>query len=62
MYQVLHEYQILATSENEYFVVVAIFGEEFVLSLAGPDISGYSTWLAQNGDASPLYLRPTPQG
>lgn len=58
VYQVLHEYQILVTPENEYFIVVAIFGEEFALNLAGPDISGYSKWLAQNGDRSPLYPEP----
>jgi hypothetical protein len=61
-YQVLHEYQILATPENEYFVVVAIFGEEFALNLAGPDISGYARWLAKNGDVSPLYTEFSRQG
>lgn len=54
-YQVLHEYQILSTPENEYFIVVAIFGEEFALNLGGPEILGYSTWLTRNGNLSPLY-------
>ncbi|MGN8083298.1 HNH endonuclease [Variovorax sp. 22077] len=55
VWQVLHEYQILLTPEKEYFIVVAIFGEEFALNLGGPDISSYSKWLAQNSDRSPLY-------
>jgi len=54
-YQVLHEYKILTTSENEYYIVVAIFGEEFALNLGGPEIDGYLKWLEQNDNTSPLY-------
>ena len=55
VYEVLHEYQILGTADGEYYVVVAIFGEEFVLNLGGPELSGYNKWVERNGGASPLY-------
>jgi len=54
-YEVLHEYQILVTAAAEYFIVVAIFGEEFVLNLGGPEIEGYERWLTEHANASPLY-------
>ena len=44
-----------ATSDNEYFVVLALFGEEFALNLAVPDVSGYSKWLERSGGVSPLF-------
>lgn len=62
VYQVLHEFQILVTPESEYFIVVAIFGEEFALNLGGPDISAYAKWRTQNGDQSPLYCDPDQRG
>ena len=57
-FQILHEYRILTTPENECFIVVAIYGEEFALNLGGPDVSGYAKWLTQNGCRSPLYPSP----
>lgn len=56
-YEVLHEYKILVTPEAEYFIVGAIFGEEFALNLGGPEIEGYERWLTEHAYASPLYAR-----
>jgi hypothetical protein len=55
-YQVVHEFDLLITDANEWYAVICIFGEEFVINLGGPDIEGYQTWLAQHDGASPLYL------
>ncbi|MDH4100874.1 MAG: HNH endonuclease, partial [Nitrospirota bacterium] len=54
-YEVLHEFDILVTPTNEYYIVVAIFGEEFALNLGGPEIDGYEHWLRANDNKSPLY-------
>ncbi len=54
-YQVPHEFDILITPESEYYIVVAIFGEEYALNLGGPEIEGYELWLKTNNNVSPLY-------
>ena len=54
-YQLLHEFDILVTDEGEFYVVVAIFGDEYVLNLGGPELEGYQRWLKKNGSRSPLY-------
>ena len=56
-YEVLHEYDILITSQDEYYIVVAIFGEEYALNLGGPYIGGYENWLRANKNKSPLGAR-----
>jgi hypothetical protein len=55
-YQVLHEFTLLYTDKSELYAVVCLFGEEFALNYAGPEIDGYASWLKQNNDRSPLYL------
>lgn len=54
-YEVLHEYDILITERSEYYIVVAIFGDEYALNLGGPAIDGYLEWLGRNNNQSPLY-------
>lgn len=54
-YEVLHEFDILVTPTNEFYIVVAIFGEEYALNLGGPEIDGYEQWLKANNNKSPLY-------
>lgn len=54
-YEVLHEFDILVTPTNEYYIVVCIFGEEYALNLGGPEIEGYEQWLRMNNNISPLY-------
>jgi hypothetical protein len=54
-YEVLHEFDILVTDQNEFYIVVAIFGDEYALNLGGPEIVGYHRWLAMNNYGSPLY-------
>ena len=54
-YQVVHEFDFLYTSEQEFYFVLAIFGMEFTINMGGPDIEGYTKWLAQNNYVSPLY-------
>ncbi len=53
--QIVHEFDFLVTDQSERFFVIAIFGVEFAINLAGPDISGYRRWLEQTGGLSPLY-------
>ncbi len=54
-FEVLHEFDILITDQNEFFIIVAIFGDEYVLNLGGPEIEGYQQWLKTNDNRSPLY-------
>jgi hypothetical protein len=58
--QTVHEYDILRTTSNEWYFVVAIFGLELAINLGGPDIEGYHLWLQANCGASPLYQNGTP--
>lgn len=55
-YQVLHEYTFLYTPKAELYFILAVFGYEFALNMAGPEIDGYIRWLAENDYVSPLYL------
>jgi hypothetical protein len=55
-FQVLHEFTLLYTEQRELYAVICVFGEEFAMNCAGPEISGYETWLEQHGGRSPLYL------
>ena len=54
-FQVVHEFDVLATDWGEWFLVVAIFGMEFAINYGGPVIEGYWRWLEENKNASPLY-------
>lgn len=54
-FEVLHEFDILVTSDSEYFVVFAIFGVEYAMNLGGPEIDGYEKWLVEHDNKSPLY-------
>jgi hypothetical protein len=53
-HQVLHEWDILCT-QGEYYVVLAIFGVEYVINLGGPELDGFNVWLKKHNDHSPLY-------
>jgi len=61
--QMVHESDFLMierkrTSElvwaDTYFVV-ALWGMEFAINMAGPEIDGYKNWLKEHNDISPLY-------
>lgn len=54
-YEVLHEFDILCTPASEYYVVIAIFGWEYVINLGGTELDGYQEWLKENNGRSPLY-------
>ena len=54
-YEVLHEFDLLMTTESEIYIVIAIFGDEYALNLGGPNIEGYQRWLLMNSCRSPLY-------
>ena len=54
-YEVLHEFDILKTMQNEFYIVVVIFGYEYALNLGGREIDGYKRWLHTNKGKSPLY-------
>jgi hypothetical protein len=57
-YEVLHEWDFLNTDTGEMYLVLAIFGMEYVINLGGPDVDGYSAWLQTHDDQSPLYVSP----
>ena len=54
-HQIVHEFDFLITEKSEWFFVLAIFGYEFAINIAGPAIDGYADWLAAHQHASPLY-------
>ena len=54
-YQMVHEFDFLFTKENECYFVLAIFGVEYVINMAGPSIEAYMQWLKENNEKSPLY-------
>lgn len=55
-FQVIYEYDILATENQEYFFVLAIFGLEFSINYGEPSVDGYIEWLEKNNNCSPLYI------
>ena len=54
-FQVVHEFDIMHTEGGEYYFVIALFGNEFVINYGGPELEGYRRWLSESNNASPLY-------
>ena len=54
-YHLFHEFDILLTKRFEYYLVLSLFGVEFVTNLGGRVLDGYQEWLEENQYASPLY-------
>ena len=65
--QMIHEsdFLLIPVEENfeltaeyimtEIYFVIALWGIEFAINMAGPEIIGYENWLKAHGDKSPLY-------
>lgn len=65
--QMVHEsdFLVIPTEESheidnehimaEIYFVVALWGIEFAINMAGPEIIGYKNWLSEHNDESPLY-------
>lgn len=53
--QLVHEFDILKTDWDEWFFVLVLFGLELVINYGGPEIDGYSRWLREHDQISPLY-------
>ena len=56
VYEMLHEYKLLYTELQELYLVTVIFGIEYAINIAGPEIDGYIEWLKQHDSKSPLYM------
>ncbi|GAA3934439.1 HNH endonuclease [Chitinophaga oryziterrae] len=54
-YEVLHEYTFHYSDANELFFVIAIFGIEYAINLAGPEIDTYQALIRNNNGKSFLY-------
>ena len=54
-FELLHEFDILLTRSSVAYLVVSIFGVEFVINLGGRENDGFRRWLEENSWASPLY-------
>ena len=54
-YQVMNEFDFLLTEESEGYFVLALFGMEYAINIAGPTIEGYERWLRDHNGTSPLY-------
>ncbi len=55
-HEMLNEFTLLVTPDNEYYVVVAIFGVEYTINLGGSTLEGFLDWLKKNNYRSPLYV------
>lgn len=53
-YEILHEFKFLYTRARELYFVMAIWGIEYTINMATPEIDGYVEWLNQNQNRSPL--------
>lgn len=53
--QIVHEYDFLQTDLGEMYFVLALYGIEFSINMAGPEIEGYENWLKEKNNVSPLY-------
>ncbi|MDF2380523.1 hypothetical protein JMG10_03515 [Nostoc ellipsosporum NOK] len=53
-YQLLHEYNIVSFKRNEYYLVLAIFGIEFIINLGARNIKSFFQWKILNPGKSPL--------
>lgn len=54
-FEVLHEWTILVTEQEEYYGVIAILGLEYTINLGGPELEGYEEWLQKHNSKSHLY-------
>lgn len=54
-YEVLHEYTFHYSEEKELFFIIAIFGIEYAINLAGPEIDTYNAIIQKNNGRSFLY-------
>ena len=50
-------YDLFLTSRPETYFVFCLYGLEFVLNTGGPSITGYTEWLAENNQISPVVER-----
>lgn len=58
MEQILLEWDLLLTEPGEcteVYFVLAVFGTEYAINVAGSSMYGYSKWLESNSNKSPLY-------
>jgi hypothetical protein len=55
-FEVLHEFDLLYTKSCELYLVIAIFGVEYVLNMAARETDGYIAWVKEHGYESPLYI------
>jgi len=51
--QLTHEGDI----ETDMYFVISLWGIEYAINLAGPEIEGYKKWLADHDNVSPLYFK-----
>jgi hypothetical protein len=56
-WQVMHEFNLLVTSQAEIYAVICIFGTEFAINVGGRDVDGYRDWLREHQNRSPLYIK-----
>ena len=52
----LFEYDILVTTNSEYYLVLILKGIEYSINIGGPEIIGYYNWLLENDNKCPLYI------
>lgn len=54
-FQCLNEFDFFGTKRGEVYFCLAVFGVEYTLNVAGSSLDGYTEWLLQHDNASPLY-------
>ena len=56
-FELLHEFNFLYIGERFLYFIIAIFGAEFAISMSGPSMDSFITWLDENDGISPLYRK-----
>lgn len=56
MYEVLHEFALLYTKQKELYLILAIYGIEYAINYAGPELEGYEEWLREHNGKSYLEM------
>ena len=53
-YEVIHELNLVYLQKEQLYLVLILFGIEYVINLTNPKIDGYLEWLKDNNNRSPI--------
>jgi len=57
--EVLHEWTLLYTGEQELFLICAVYGVEYAVNLGSPEVGSYLKWIEEHAGQSYLDMLPS---